>query len=120
VHALERSHEIRYQHMEWRVERGTARDQGIVEIVFGVDHLHVSDRRLKTPPDAISLDRVANLLRHRKAEPRAIRALRAIFDAAPPGFKHERRHCPARTLTDLLKIGAVFERCNAQAESFLT
>ena len=72
VHAFECLDEVRHDRAERRRQRRLAGDQDIVEVALGVIGADAPDRRLEAPPDAIALDRLADLPGDGEAEPRLL------------------------------------------------
>lgn len=69
----------------WPVECSSARDNDVIVIGFGDARRNFADRGLQTPPDAVACHRVAELLRHRKAETGAVDGLGRV-PAPPPAL----------------------------------
>src|SRR5436853_4846456 len=110
VHAGECLGEFAHERSEFRRQRRTARDQDVVEIALGVIRPHAPDRRLEAPPDAIALDRLADLPGDREAEPRRARRRGTILTAARFGFEDEDGGCASRPFADPQVFRALFQR----------
>src|SRR2546423_6873247 len=110
VHAGECLGELAHERSKLQRQRRTARDQDVVEIALGVIRPHAPDRRLEAPPDAIALDRLADLPGDREAEPRRARRRGTILTAARFGFEDEDGGCASRPFADPQVFRALFQR----------
>lgn len=67
------------------VESRSTRHDNIIVVGLSTAGRKLADRSFEAPPDAVACDRVAEFLRHRKAETGAIDCLGRV-PAPPPAF----------------------------------
>lgn len=92
------------------VECGSARNNDIVMVGPRGDRRDFPNGGLEPAPDAVSFDRIAELLGHRETEARAGNLLCKALHLPPPlGFDQARRHGSAHAAANGEKLGAGLE-----------
>src|SRR5581483_11475395 len=115
VHASEGLHEVGLQGGEVRRQRRAPRDHDVVEITARMAGRHAAHGGLEAPPDAIALDRLADLPRDGETEARSGGQLRPALPAARLALEHEGRPRPSCTLANPLKFRPLFQRHHVRA-----